>query len=93
MNADIGAVTCRAASAVARRFPNVRVHVEPTALSVRIIGGDPALERVLLNVMINACEGDGQRAASSVEVLTGERDGRVRLEVRTTGPNFRPGSI
>jgi signal transduction histidine kinase len=71
-------ITCRASS--------------PRAESVRaaVGGGDEGLRRILQIGVTNACEGDGTRGASRVEVLVTEEPQLrlVTLEVRDDGPGF-----
>jgi signal transduction histidine kinase len=85
------------AVAVARsRFPDVAIRALMPADAPRVLlfGGDRALAHVVLNVLVNACEGDGAGGASRVDVRLAERaDGagrRVLLEVADDGPGFRP---
>jgi signal transduction histidine kinase len=87
-----------AAEEVAReiglRFPRVSIAVRdeaPGAL-VGIRGGRRALLRVLQNLVVNACEGDGRTRARRVEIVlapAGDGDA-LRIEVRDDGPGFRP---
>ena len=74
---------------VSRRFPRVRIETDvPDDLRVRMAGGATVLERVLLNVLINACEGNGTRGATSIRVHARRNDGRVHIRVEDDGPGF-----
>jgi C4-dicarboxylate-specific signal transduction histidine kinase len=90
---DARPVLERVQSSVSARFPGVR-HVmamgESKFVRLPLRGGAPTLHRVVENLLINACEGDGQRGARSVEVsvTTELAEGRLRLSVRDDGPGF-----
>jgi signal transduction histidine kinase len=85
------------ALAVARdRFPAATIVASlPEALPrVLIFGGERALAHVIVNVLVNACEGDGTRHAARVAVqVSPEPAGRARrvvFEIVDDGPGFRP---
>jgi two-component system C4-dicarboxylate transport sensor histidine kinase DctB len=69
----------------------VDVHVEPEAEGrVSVSGGVLSLRRILENVLLNACEGDGKQCATHVRVTVG-RDitgARLALTVEDNGPGF-----
>lgn len=90
--ADVHEVMTRVASAVARRFRDVEVRVAPaeSGCVALVLGGGAGLERVALNLLGNACEGDGDRAARHVEVSVTTTKERVVLEVADDGPGFPP---
>ncbi len=75
------------------RFPGILVtrlgDAEP---SVVIAGGRTSLDRVLSNLVMNACEGDGRTGPTHVEVdvrrRNEEREERVRIVVRDDGPGI-----
>ncbi|WP_437744903.1 HAMP domain-containing sensor histidine kinase [Sorangium sp. So ce1504] len=89
--AEIGEATRGALRVVRRRYQAVKVDVTDRAerTAVLFAGGHDVLERVLLNLLVNACEGTGERGASSVTLdarpLGG---GRVAIEVKDDGPGF-----
>ncbi len=88
---DVSRSLAGAAEAVRRRFPSVDIalpQLEP--LDARVLGGERALAHVLVNLLVNACEGDGQRQAQRVEVKLERRDGAVVIEVADDGPGFPP---
>lgn len=80
---------------VRARYPRTALVVhEPArdvaAARVSVCGGAEGLERALIAVLENACEGDGARSASRVELLISVR-GEVdvlALEVSDDGPAF-----
>ena len=80
---------------VARRFPHV--NIEPRGsdgeLQALVSGGATAFQRALTNLLINACEGDGDRGATKVELSWEAVGGEVRVEVRDDGPGFRPSQL
>jgi len=79
------------AGVVAARFPGVTIDVVAAAPAETLVaGGATTLKRMLLNLLLNACEGDGVRGASRVEVrLEPEPGGRaMSLRIRDDGPGF-----
>ncbi|MGK3990067.1 HAMP domain-containing sensor histidine kinase [Sorangium sp. So ce136] len=88
---EVGEATRGALRVVRRRYQAVKVDVTDRAerTAVLFAGGHDVLERVLLNLLVNACEGTGERGASSVTLdarpLGG---GRVAIEVKDDGPGF-----
>lgn len=58
---------------------------------VRVAGAELALRRVLQNVLTNACEGDGLRAALQVRVVARlqPEEGMLAIECHDDGPGFR----
>jgi two-component system, NtrC family, C4-dicarboxylate transport sensor histidine kinase DctB len=92
---DVLAEACKSVQA---RFPNVRCHlqIDPQAtFRVSLHGGAITLRRIVENLLINACEGDGECGASSAEVRVGKDDsgGRVRISVSDDGPGFPAAQI
>ncbi|AKF08184.1 ATP-binding protein [Sandaracinus amylolyticus] len=65
--------------------PNGREHV-----SVEVDGGATSLERMLSNLLVNACEGDGARSAARVRVIVEEMvDPAMSIVcVEDDGPGF-----
>jgi signal transduction histidine kinase len=55
---------------------------------VLVVGGREALRHVLDNLIANACEGDGTRRPSRVEVALVEGAGRLDVCIRDDGPGF-----
>jgi len=54
-------------------------------------GGALTLRRILENLLVNACEGDGQKGATCVEIEI-ERDtsgGRIQMLISDDGPGFK----
>jgi signal transduction histidine kinase len=101
LEAPAPAAPAAAAEAVARelalRFPETTIAIRdeaPQALA-RICGGPRALLRVLQNLVVNACEGDGRARARRVEIRlrAAERDDALRIEVCDDGPGFRPDQL
>jgi len=82
------------AATVQRRFPAVRVKLEmgERVDAVRLEGGATTLRRVVENLLVNACEGDGKRAARTVVVRVerNETGGLLCLFVEDDGPGFPP---
>lgn len=79
------------AGITARLFPGVRVSVDDVPdVSVEVAGGESALERILGNLVQNACEGDGAQTPSRVEITiqVDPRGGQVRMRVKDDGPGF-----
>lgn len=68
----------------------LRVAYGPTEAPVLFGGGTSALSRLLLHLLVNAKEGDGQRGASRVVVTTRQRRGAVDIDIQDDGPGFAP---
>lgn len=88
---DVHAVTSEVIDAVGQRFPGVALssRVAPNIVAT-VAGGAPSLRRMMSNLLVNACEGDGNRGARSIEVAV-EPDlvtGRVAITIADDGPGF-----
>ncbi|MBN1612476.1 MAG: hypothetical protein JW940_37945 [Polyangiaceae bacterium] len=74
------------------RFDRLRIEWEQGEkdLSVMVCGGELALHRILMNLMVNACEGDGQTLPTVITVscVREKRSGRVQIRVADNGPGF-----
>jgi signal transduction histidine kinase len=75
------------------RFPDVHIQVkveagEPLRASLR--GGLTTLRRVVENLVLNACEGDGTRGATQVDIRARLEPHTARLElvIADDGPGF-----
>jgi signal transduction histidine kinase len=91
--ARLADVVADAVAAVRIRFPLVTVDVTGLASGMRVVvfGGERALMHIVLNLLVNACEGDGRRGAEHVELDFGGDRARphcVRIEVVDDGPGF-----
>jgi two-component system C4-dicarboxylate transport sensor histidine kinase DctB len=80
-------------ASVGLRFPDVDIHVEverDLPLRALMRGGAPTLRRVVENLVLNACEGDGEMGADSVHIRARVEPLSGRLEVTITddGPGF-----
>jgi signal transduction histidine kinase len=86
----VGPVVRRVTRQVQVRFPavGVRAGTIPEGLRVAVAGGDMALHRILLNLLCNACEGDGTRGASEVSLEVEAEGGVVELRVMDDGPGI-----
>lgn len=64
-------------------------------LRVLVAGGQPTLQRILLNLLLNACEGDDRGGASQVWLRTklDERVACVRIEIEDDGPGFAEAAL
>jgi signal transduction histidine kinase len=90
---DVGATLRHAAAVVQARFSQVRIlvgDVEPSVARARVAGGTRGLSHVVTNLLVNACEGDGQRCARTVHVSLepGPHATHVLLRVSDDGPGF-----
>lgn len=83
-----------AVSVTRLRFPETAIEmVAPTAPpKVFVYGGERALAHVFVNLLVNACEGDGSRRARRVRVVVATKsdDDRLRIDFADDGPGFRP---
>ncbi|ATB44598.1 sensor histidine kinase [Corallococcus macrosporus] len=86
-------------ASVGLRFPDVdiQVEVEQPAPPPRALmrGGAPTLRRVVENLVLNACEGNGEEGAARVHIHARVEPLSGRLEVTITddGPGFPPGQL
>jgi signal transduction histidine kinase len=92
---DPVAIVESAVSVARDRFPDAIIDapIRERLPKVLIFGGDRALAHVIVNLLLNACEGDGGRRAHRVAVrLAPERPARRRVlfEFADDGPGLRP---
>lgn len=74
---------------VKSRREDVELTVEGPAMEVYAVGGGIILERLLQNVMFNACEGNGKVAASKINVVWSfGKDDLATLKISDNGPGF-----
>lgn len=73
-----------------RQFPDVVFHTSGDSGDgkIGVVGGNPAFERIVLNVLTNACEGNGTRGANRVWVTFHPLREGLKLVVRDDGPGF-----
>jgi signal transduction histidine kinase len=88
---DVSRCLEQAAEEARARFPQVEFELRQPkkTVSIMIPAGSVTLQRVLSNVVTNACEGNGARAASRVLLRLVENTvGGPLLEVVDDGPGF-----
>jgi signal transduction histidine kinase len=88
------AILSSAVAVAQARFPEVRIETSLPSFTpaVLLFGGDQALAHVLVNLLVNACEGDGTRHAHHVRVRLRrdpEQPGHLVFEISDDGPGFR----
>lgn len=92
---EIAPVLLAVVGNVGARFRETRLAadpIDPAALRAGMRGGALSLRRVLHNLVLNACEGNGQQRASTVRISV-QRDssgGAVAIAVTDDGPGFSP---
>lgn len=87
--ADLDVAASAVLSLVARRYPAVTIVRDlPAGLGVRLVGGAILLERVLLNLLVNACEGDGIRGATRVWLRAEPGPDGITVRITDDGPGF-----
>ena len=86
---DVASILESIQSRTRRRFPatTFHVHIEGTA-HASIVGGAPTLERIVDNVIVNACEGNGQQGAHNVWCSVTCTDGMLARACDDDGPGF-----
>ncbi|NOK23552.1 sensor histidine kinase [Corallococcus carmarthensis] len=92
---DLGLVLESVQAQVSLRFPDVDIHVElePSRTPRALVRGGPlTLRRVVENLVVNACEGNGEQGASRVYIRarTEPLSGRLEVEIEDDGPGFPP---
>jgi signal transduction histidine kinase len=90
---DLPPVLDSVRSSVGLRFPDVEIAVETDAalpLRASVRGGVTTLRRVVENLVLNACEGDGKRGAGQVRIVarTEPYSGRLEVLITDDGPGF-----
>ena len=86
----------RSAVAVARsRFPDTRIEttVALRVPKVLLFGGNRVLAHIVVNLLVNACEGDGKNRAQLIKITVTQEfrlNQRVVFEFKDDGPGFRP---
>jgi signal transduction histidine kinase len=88
---DVWQITRDVLDRLGRRFPAAALALRgEDCVAAQVAGGEAMLRRVLLNLVINACEGDGERGAAhiDVEVRSDGARGRVTIDVIDDGPGF-----
>jgi len=89
LDAEMATAVHAVTALVSRRFAAVQIAREvPDGLRVRLAGGMVILERVLLNIIVNACEGDGARAAANLWIRAWPGERSVHLRIEDDGPGF-----
>ncbi len=90
--ADAHAAYASVATLVQRLFPQVEFCMTGAAdtPAVLAMGGKEALGRAVMNLLVNACEGDGQQGASRVHVVVAAPPSAafVSVHVQDNGPGF-----
>jgi len=92
---DVGSCVREVFQQVLLRYPGVRLRLNlltPTMehITVPICGGASSLQRILTNLAINACEGNGSAGARNVDVtmLADTQDGLLMVTIADDGPGF-----
>jgi signal transduction histidine kinase len=90
-NVDIVPVLESVRTSLGWRFPDVHIQVKvegPASALVR--GGVTTMRRVVENLVLNACEGNGERGAEKVDITarTEPYSGRLELLIADNGPGF-----
>ncbi|MEY4510199.1 MAG: hypothetical protein RLZZ450_2321 [Pseudomonadota bacterium] len=73
------------------RYPNVRFELHDERVRQKplcVAGGARGLERVLINLLVNATEGNGENGATEVLTLLSARGASAELSVLDNGPGF-----
>jgi len=93
---NVNQVVNRVLQLAQQKFPktNVTVHWKNaphsnTIYFINLLGGETTLERIITNLLFNACEGNGQIAASNVQLkINNENPNFVDLTIEDDGPGF-----
>jgi len=85
----------RVVAANQRRFPRVDIVYTPVEdhPTMAVVGGARGFERIVGNLVVNACEGDGVTAATQVVVTIEAGPDEVVLIVADNGPGFPPTAL
>ncbi len=89
---DFPLVAAQVVAHLRRQFSAATISVENRLADSNVVvaGGQRTVERILINLLTNACEGDGERAAARVTLTCepSERPTWVRVVVSDDGPGF-----
>ncbi len=88
---DVEEAIERALPKLRERFTGLRIeHKCARSRSLRAIvaGGQTGIERIVHNAVANSAEGDGERGASYVVIVTSERERVVMMVIEDDGPGF-----
>ncbi len=93
---DVTAISLAAIREISTRHPDVRFDFLPESSDdesppyALVCGGHSGLHRLLVNLLVNACEGDGRRRARNVAVTVGRTNAlgaeTLAIGVRDDGP-------
>jgi signal transduction histidine kinase len=87
--AAVGEAATFVVAALAPRFPRVTLAAEPCdAPPALVAGGAPTLRRILANLVVNACEGDGTSGAHRVAISARRADALVAIAIEDDGPGL-----
>ena len=88
-------VARRVSADLANRFPDVRIACHSAndrvaTLPAEICGGEETLYRMLENMVLNACQGNGTTSAANVDVFVRDEPyvGALIVQVIDDGPGF-----
>ncbi|HEX8434199.1 HAMP domain-containing sensor histidine kinase [Archangium sp.] len=90
-NVDIVPVLESVRTTLGWRFPDVRIQVKVEGSACALVrGGVTTMRRVVENLVLNACEGNGERGAAKVDITarTEPYSGRLELLIADDGPGF-----
>lgn len=97
VSVDVAVVMATLLPLVRRQFAGVVVSFDSSVSNafVAVGGGAETLERVLLNLLVNACEGNGAARATRVRVQVdpAARPDWLQIAVRDNGPGFPPAAL
>ena len=86
---DVGACAKEMLPALQQRNRTIRVTLDVRAHPPALVaGGASTVRRILIALISNAAEGDGQRAAENAHIQVFEGQGRVKIVVSDDGPGF-----
>lgn len=90
----------RVTAELAERFPRVRIGCHSAteravSLPAEVCGGEETLYRMLENMVLNACQGNGTRSAGRVDVFVRDEPlvGALIVQVIDDGPGFTPAQL
>jgi signal transduction histidine kinase len=82
-------VTAAVVAALRPRFPAVEITATADGATPALVaGGETTLRRILSNLLVNACEGDGRLRARRVEITARANGERVTIEIVDDGPGL-----
>jgi len=88
---DLSQEVTNISQSLGQRYPHVawKIGKAPTGINVRVFGGAVSVRQVVANVIMNACQGDGNKGAGAVMIRMPRDSGpHQRVVIEDDGPGL-----